>query len=95
MPTPTERARRAPAAATAITAAASLAPGVRTDAQTAPVPNVLAGRYVPASGTVYRVDTPDAPAPGAPKQCLGATHVACSWSVQGPEGDPGAPSRAP
>jgi hypothetical protein len=76
------RARLALVAGAAILRASSLhAQGAQ--------PTTLAGCYVPASGTVYRIDTPDAPAPGAPQQCLSSTHVAFSWNVQGPPGKDG------
>jgi hypothetical protein len=42
-------------------------------------PPVAEACYVPTSGTVYRVDTPKAPAPGAPKQCLSPSHVRFGW----------------
>ena len=58
-------------------------------AQSAPPPTIDAC-YVPASGTVYRIDTPASPSPGAPKQCLSATHVAFGWNRAGPAGPQGA-----
>ena len=85
------RTRLALAAATALVAAAPAA----LRAQTPTVPPTIEACYVPASGTIYRVDTPSAPAPGAPKQCLSATHVKFTWNQQGlpgaagPKGDPG------
>jgi hypothetical protein len=57
-------------------------------AQSAPPPTIDAC-YVPASGTVYRIDTPASPAPGAPKQCLSPTHVAFAWTRTGPAGPQG------
>ena len=42
--------------------------------------------FVPASGTLYRIDTPSSPAPGAPKNCLSPLHTRQTWSQQGPAG---------
>jgi hypothetical protein len=52
-------------------------------------PTTIDACYVPASGTVYRIDTPASPAPGAPKQCLSAIHVAFAWNRAGPAGPQG------
>lgn len=60
-------------------------------AQTAPTPPVIDACYVPGSGAVYRIDTPEAPAPRAPAACLAASHVRFRWNQQGPAGAPGAP----
>jgi hypothetical protein len=54
-----------------------------------PLPAILEACYVPASGTVYRINTTAAPALGAPKDCLSPVHVKFRWSVEGPKGDKG------
>jgi hypothetical protein len=69
-------------------AAALVAAPAALRAQTT-TPPTLDACYVPASGTIYRIDTPTAPAPGAPKQCLSTTHVRFTWNQQGPKGDKG------
>jgi hypothetical protein len=51
-------------------------------------PALLHACYVPKSGTVYRIQAPDAPA-----ACLKPEHVAFSWNeqgIQGPVGESGA-----
>lgn len=69
-------------------------------AQTPTPPPTIEACYVPASGTVYRIDTPASPAPGAPKACLNATHRPFIWNQQGvagpagPKGDKGDPGSA-
>jgi hypothetical protein len=79
----------------ALVATLSLAPTVLSAqpgpsaAAADPIPPTIEACYVPASGTIYRVDTPTSPAPGAPKQCLSATHVRFTWNQQGPAGPPG------
>ena len=60
-------------------------------AQAAPTPPVIDACYVPGGGTIYRLDTPEAPAPGAPAACLAASHVRFRWTQQGPVGPTGAP----
>lgn len=72
------------ASATLLSASAALA---QTPAPTPP-PTIDAC-YVPASGTIYRIDTPASPAAGAPKGCLGAAHVKFTWNQQGPAGPKG------
>jgi hypothetical protein len=57
-------------------------------AQTAPPPTIDAC-WVPASGTMYRIDSPSSPAPGAPKTCLSPLHTKFSWNQQGLKGDKG------
>ena len=57
----------------------------------APLPATIEACYVPASGTVYRVNTVASPAPGAPAKCLSVTHVSFIWNQQGPAGAAGLP----
>jgi hypothetical protein len=45
-------------------------------------PPTIAACYVPASGTIYRIDTDASPAPGAPAQCLSPLHRRFGWSAQ-------------
>ena len=45
--------------------------------------------FVPASGTLYRIDTPASPAPGAPKACLSPLHTRQAWNQQGAPGASG------
>lgn len=59
-------------------------------AQTAPTPPAIDACYVPGGGTIYRLDTPEAPAPGAPTACLAASHARFRWTQQGPVGPTGA-----
>lgn len=51
-------------------------------------PAVLVACWVPASGTVYRIDPSGATA-GLARACLGATHRQFTWNQVGPKGDPG------
>lgn len=69
-------------------AAAGLALASTAGAQTAPA--TIDACFVPASGTIYRVDSPASPAPGAPKNCLSPLHTKFTWNQQGPAGAPGA-----
>jgi hypothetical protein len=73
----------APLAALAVAAAPDSA-----RAQTAPPP-VIDACYVPASGTIYRINTTQSPAHGAPGACLSAAHVRFTWNQQGVQGPPG------
>ena len=82
-------AARPLAAAVALTLAAGAA-----GAQTPTPPPVIDACYVPASGTIYRLDTPASPAPGAPTSCLSPRHVQFTWNQQGAAGPPGAPGVA-
>ena len=79
---PTPAALAALAALTPLALAA--APAAR--AQTTPPvpPPVIDACYVPASGTIYRVN-----AAGAPANCLSPTHVRFTWNQQGLKGDKG------
>jgi hypothetical protein len=54
-----------------------------------PLPVTIAACYVPASGTIYRINTTASPAPGAPASCLSPTHVLFQWNQQGLKGDKG------
>ena len=74
----------AAAAAAAVTVFLAASP---VHAQSAPP--VIDACYVPASGTVYRVDTPEGPAPGAPGACRSSQHVRFRWNQQGPAGPNG------
>ena len=56
-----------------------------------PLPPTIEACYVPASGTIYRINTAASPAPGAPAACLSAAHVKFLWNQQGPAGPPGPP----
>jgi hypothetical protein len=56
-----------------------------------PTPPVIDACYVPAIGTIYRLDTPEAPAPGAPTACSAKSHVRFRWNQHGPAGPAGAP----
>ena len=47
--------------------------------------STIAACFVPASGTIYRIELP-----GLPTSCLGTTHIRFTWHVRGPQGDPGA-----
>lgn len=51
-------------------------------------PVLLVACWVPASGTVYRID-PTGQTVGLPKACLSATHRSFEWNQQGPKGDAG------
>ncbi len=68
-------------------AAFSLAFAATAGAQTAPA--TVDACFVPASGTLYRIDTPASPAPGAPKACLSPVHTKLSWNQQGAPGASG------
>ena len=90
---PTFRSIATPLVAGAFTLALATTAG----AQNAP-PTVDAC-FVPASGTLYRIDTPASPALGAPKTCLSPLHTKQAWNQQGapgpsgpagPQGTPGA-----
>ena len=58
-------------------------------AQAPAPPPVIDACYVPASGTIYRINTAASPARGAPNGCLSAAHVRFTWNQQGPKGDRG------
>jgi hypothetical protein len=80
-----------------MTGAAALSPaaiGAQTQVATPPT---IEACYVPASGTIYRVNTAQSPAAGAPSACLNVTHVRFTWSQQGPVGatGPAGPQGAP
>lgn len=68
--------------------AALVALAGRAAAQTT-APTTIDACYVPASGTIYRIDTPASPAPNAPKACLSGTHVRFTWNQQGLPGAKG------
>ena len=75
--------------ATAILTLLAGAPAVR--AQTTPTPApVMNACYVPASGTIYRIDTGEISVPGAPGACRSSQHVPFLWNQQGPLGPAGA-----
>ena len=84
----TSRTRRALRVAVPAVAAVALL-AARAGAQAPAAPTLLAGCYVPSSGTVYRIDVPEAPAPGAPKRCLSPAHVQFAWNATGPAGAQG------
>jgi len=69
--------------AIAIPIAASLTFAGSARAQGAPADTIVAC-YVPASGTVYRIQ-----AAGLPTACLAAEHVRFAWAQRGPEGSAG------
>ena len=71
-----------------LAAAVALAPAPLL-AQAPAAPAAIDACYVPASGTIYRINTAQSPAPGAPGACLSAAHVRFTWNQQGPKGDPG------
>lgn len=54
-------------------------------------PPTIDACYVPFTGTVYRIDTPESPTPGAPKRCFLASHTRFTWNRQGPAGVAGPP----
>ena len=75
-----------------IALAIAASPALAQDAAAASsLPPTMEACFVPASGTIYRIDTPASPAAGAPKQCLSATHARLLWNRPGPAGAPGAP----
>ena len=76
-------------ACAAVLAACPAALAAQTAATTPPP--VIEACYVPGSGAIYRIDTPEGPAPGAPSACLAARHVRFRWNQQGPPGPDGAP----
>lgn len=73
-------------------AASGLALAATAGAQSAPA--TIDACFVPASGTLYRIDTPASPAPGAPKTCLSPLHTKLTWNQQGHAGPAGAPGAA-
>jgi hypothetical protein len=80
------------ARATAIGAALLTLTGARAGAQTSPPtppPSTIDACYVPASGTIYRINTTQSPAAGAPARCLSSTHVPFTWNQQGVQGPAG------
>src|SRR5436190_1466719 len=72
--------------------ASTLAHAATASAQS--VPATIDACFVPASGTLYRIDTPASPAAGAPKTCLSPIHTKFTWNMQGPAGLAGAPGAA-
>ena len=75
--------------ALAIAAVAALA---QDPATADPLPPMMEACFVPASGTIHRIDTPASPAAGAPKGCLSATHPRLLWNrpvLAGPAGSAG------
>ena len=72
-------------------AALSLALAATAAAQTTPA--TIDACFVPASGTLYRIDTQASPAPGAPKACLSPLHTRQTWNQQGAPCARGASSR--
>ena len=64
-------------------------PAVLAAQTAASTPPVIDACYVPGSGAVYRINTPEGPAPGTPGACLAASHVRFRWNQQGPAGAPG------
>ena len=86
---PNRIALRALSLATSAAAAALALSPLRAAAQAPTPPATIDACYVPASGTVYRIDTPASPAAGAPKQCLSSAHVAFAWNRLGPAGPQG------
>jgi hypothetical protein len=71
-------------------AVAAAAPAVAAAQSPAP-PATIEACYVPASGTIYRINTAASPAPGAPNACLTPAHVRFTWNQQAPAGPAGAP----
>src|ERR1043166_9978545 len=47
--------------------------------------STIAACFVPASGTVYRIELP-----GLPSSCLATSHIRFTWQSRGPQGDAGA-----
>src|ERR1044071_3262530 len=47
--------------------------------------STIAACFVPASGTIYRIELP-----GLPTSCLATSHIKFTWHSRGPQGDPGA-----
>ena len=75
-------------AATAAAAVTVFLAASAVHAQSAPP--AIDACYVPASGTTYRLDTSEGPAPGAPRACRSSQHVRFRWNQQGPAGPDGA-----
>jgi hypothetical protein len=72
-----------PTCATLVLVAALAAAPASLVAQS-PTPSTIDACYVPASGTIYRIKAPNAPA-----ACLSPTHAPFTWNQQGPKGDKG------
>src|ERR1043166_7775796 len=51
--------------------------------------STIAACFVPASGTVYRIELP-----GLPSSCLATSHIRFTWQIRGPQGDAGAAGAA-
>jgi hypothetical protein len=75
----------------ALTLGAATADAQPAAATSDAVPKTLEACYVPASGTIYRIDTPASPAAGAPKGCLSPAHARFEWNQQGVAGPQGVP----
>jgi hypothetical protein len=73
-----------------VLAAASLVLGA-APATAQSVPTTIDACYVPLTGTLYRINTPASPAPGAPSKCSSPSHVPFQWNQQGPQGPKGDP----
>ena len=84
-----------PPVAVALVLAAALVQLPRHAAAQAPppegVPVTIEACFVPPTGTIYRVDVPASPAPGAPHDCLSPAHVRFAWNREGPAGPAGPP----
>lgn len=76
-------ARRLVPAALAIAALAATAPALRAQAA-ASDPNVIHACYVPTSGTVYRIRTPD-----TRPTCASSAHIEFFFNQTGPQGPAG------
>ena len=75
--------------ALAALAGATLPDAARAQATPGELPTLIEACYVPARGTIYRIYTEKAPAPGAPPACLSTTHARFAWHRQGVQGPPG------
>src|ERR1044071_6782587 len=47
--------------------------------------STIAACFVPASGTIYRIELP-----GLPSSCLATSHIRFTWQIRGPQVDVGA-----
>lgn len=60
---------------------AAVAVGGAAAAHSPPAQDVIYACYVPASGTIYRIDETET--------CKSPNHIALQWNVEGPQGPPG------
>src|ERR1043166_8681706 len=66
-------------------AVGSSAPAPRAQLAAIASDSTIAACFVPASGTVYRIELP-----GLPSSCLATSHIRFTWQSRGPQGDAGA-----